>query len=247
MSLSSAIFQNIKTSSFLSILSEIPLSADIGSGKKMTSERLEDTIQKIKNIAYQEGFRSGQDQGFTLGKSEGKRAGYAEGTEQANEEIERFRKGEIEVFSQEVEHIRDQIQEAIDDWFVKTEQEMASKAMDVVRQLLYAELAITRESAIAITKEALKHVTSASHARIRINPVDSVYFLEHRELLLHASSCLRDCEIIVDPSVKSGCIVETDGGMIDARVETRLELIENEFYGRDETTAFQQDSGWSAA
>lgn len=245
--MSSAIFQNIQTSSFLSILSEIPIGADIGSGKNMTSERLEDTIQRIKDIAYQEGFRSGQDQGFTLGKSEGKRAGYSEGIEQANEEIEHFRKGEIEVFSQEVEHIRDQIQEAIENWFVKAEQEMAAKAMEVVRQLLFAELAITRESALSLTKEALKHVTSASHARIRINPVDSVYFLEHRELLLHASSCLRDCEIVVDPSIQAGCIVETDGGMIDARVETRLELIENEFYGVDSNPHFQQDSDWSAA
>ena len=226
--MSKAIYQNAKVTPFASVLSQIPISAKLGQHK--TSERLEDTIQRIKDIAYQEGFRLGQDQGFSLGFGEGKRAGYGEGITQANEEIEHFRSGEMEVFAQEVEHIRDELQEAIESWFKTTEEAFADQALEVVRRVLFSELQISRESAIAIAKEALKHVTHASHARIRINPTDSVYFLEHRELLLQASNCLRDCEITLDPTIGAGCIIETDGGRIDARVEKRFELIENEFY-----------------
>lgn len=218
----------VKVSSFASVLSSIPIETNI-SGMK-SSERIEEAIERIKDLAYQEGFREGQDAGYSLGVSQGKRDGYRDGMTIGEEETKLALDAEMRLLAGEIQQIRDQLQVAIDDWFRASEEKMTDLAMGIVRQVLNTELSISRESALSITKEALKHVTHASHARIRINPSDSIYFIERQELLLQMSSCLRDCEIVSDPSVQAGCLIETDGGLIDARVETRLELIENELF-----------------
>jgi len=62
-----------------------------------------------------------------------------------------------------------------------------------------------------------------------INPADFALFESHREELSLQSRELDNIEIVQDASIKSGIVVETDAGIIDATLNTRLELIDNEF------------------
>jgi flagellar biosynthesis/type III secretory pathway protein FliH len=62
-----------------------------------------------------------------------------------------------------------------------------------------------------------------------INPADFALFESHRDALMVQSRELESIEIVQDNTIKSGVMVETDAGLIDATVQTRLELIDNEF------------------
>ena len=101
--------------------------------------------------------------------------------------------------------------------------------MEVVRQILAAELELNQKYALEIAKDVLQHITHARRARIMINPADFELFESHREELVLQSRELENIEIVQDSSIQSGIVVETDAGTIDATLETRLELIDNEF------------------
>ncbi len=68
-------------------------------------------------------------------------------------------------------------------------------------------------------------MTHSRHARIRLNPFDGAILQNHRTELLAASGSLRDIELVDDPTIVGGCVIETEGGLVDATTETRLELL----------------------
>jgi flagellar assembly protein FliH len=212
---------------FESVLSTIPEGALVS--RDLASERLEDMLERIREEAYHAGFKEGYEAGVTLGKAEGRRAGYMDGLAQAQEEMQEQVRGEAMVFANEVQQIRDELDVAIKQWFVRSEEALTDLSIEAVKRVLRAELSQSRESVKAIVKDALREITHANHARIRVNPSDSAYFLEHRDILFEAGSNLRDCEIVPDPTVAAGCIIETEAGIVDARLQVFENSLETNF------------------
>ena len=105
---------------------------------------------------------------------------------------------------------------------------MTELTMEIVQRILATELQVNQQAALGICKEVLHHVTHAKQARVYINPSDYALFESHREELVKQSRELKSIEIVEDGSVRNGVMVETDAGMIDATIDTRLELISNE-------------------
>jgi flagellar assembly protein FliH len=198
-----------------------PLEREQDSGKL----RLTDQLELLKEQAYQEGFQSGFLSGTQMGEAEGKRAGQAT----ASAEAAAIRSQEAKLFFEDWEDLRTQFQTAVVEWFEDSEQRMTDLAMDVVRKILASELQLTSDSALNIARSVLSNVTHAKEARIRINSADLALFESHRDELLLISKDLTKFEIVQDPYVQSGVVIETQSGVLDATIETRLELIENEF------------------
>ena len=42
------------------------------------------------------------------------------------------------------------------------------------------------------------------------------------------ASSLRNVEFVADPTVTAGCVIETDGGVVDATVDTKLATLDEE-------------------
>jgi flagellar assembly protein FliH len=220
--LSKVIRGNISNASMSELFGQIPpLEREQDSGKL----RLTDQLELLKEQAYQEGFQSGFLSGTQMGEAEGKRAGQAT----ASAEAAAIRSQEAKLFFEDWEDLRTQFQTAVVEWFEDSEQRMTDLAMDVVRKILASELQLTSDSALNIARSVLSNVTHAKEARIRINSADLALFESHRDELLLISKDLTKFEIVQDPYVQSGVVIETQSGVLDATIETRLELIENEF------------------
>ena len=76
---------------------------------------------------------------------------------------------------------------------------------------------------LSVTRNALRRVVEGGTLRIRVNAEDLQTVRGNREELLTLVDNIRHVEIIEDRRVGAGgCIVETDAGSIDARLETQL-------------------------
>lgn len=87
---------------------------------------------------------------------------------------------------------------------------------------------MSRESIVEITKQALQEVRHGTEVRVRVSPIDSSVLESRKAEILEAVSNIRQLIIVPDLKIVSGCEVDTDGGVIDARVESYLARLEEE-------------------
>jgi flagellar assembly protein FliH len=187
-----------------------------------------EVIEKAKKEAIEqgraEGFEKGHREGLEIGQLEGQELGRKGAYDDASQKHD----AALDEFKKDLESIKQRIDRAIVDWYEQSEQAMTDLAIDAVRALLQVELTTSRESALAIAKDALKHVTHSKKARIRLNPFDCALLKQHKGELLAAAGSLRDIEFVTDPVLLGGCVIETDGGVVDASLGTRLTLLQDE-------------------
>ena len=195
------------------------------SGSNHKPQRVTDQIELIREEAFKLGFKSGLESGTQSGQAEGRKAGF----QKAMADVAVARTIEVNQFMLDIESFRKEFEEAAEDWADRTEKVVTNLALDVVKQILATELEINHQVALGICKEVLQKVTHAKEARILINPKDYALFESHRDEIIKQSRELKTIEIVEDQSIRSGVMLETESGIIDATVETRLELIVNEF------------------
>lgn len=101
------------------------------------------------------------------------------------------------------------------------EEELIDLAIAVAERVLRSEVGARREAAVPIIRAALEAVGSRVVMAIRVNPGDVELLTEHRGELLGA---LESARLISDPAIASGgCVVEVEGGLVDARLESQLQ------------------------
>ena len=188
-------------------------------------QRLNDQIDLIKEKAYEEGFKQGLEAGTSSGQADGRKAGF----QKAMSDVHAQRTVEVAQFLSDLESFRQEFEDAARDWFERTERVVTDLSIEVVEKILATELEVNHQIALGICKEVLETITHAKQAKIFINPKDYALFESHREEIIKQSREMRSIEIHEDSSIHSGVMVETESGIIDATVETRLELIKNEF------------------
>ena len=196
------------------------------SGLTTKTQRLTDQIGHIKDSAHKEGYTTGLEAGTAAGLAEGRKAGF----QKAMAEVQLDRSKEVVQFMHDLESFRTEFEEAAAEWFDRTEAIVTELSMEVVKQILATELEINHQVALGICQEVLKKVTHTRHARILINPKDYALFESHREEIIKQSRELISIEIVEDNSIRSGVMVETESGTIDATIETRLELPRDRFH-----------------
>ncbi len=220
MSNRSALYTKQPSGSFAAILPDLGNHAFRGPrGRGLTNS---EQNELAREKAVTEGYDQGHVDGFAKGQERGRKQAHNESrvllTNLVNEEVARF--------ADALQEKRDSVDEALTTWCRGAEEQMTDMAMDIVRKLLAAELKISRESALSICKEAVSEITHSTTARIRINPFDNALLGQHKAAIIAASASLREIDLVDDPSIYGGCVVETDGGVIDATIETGLQLIE---------------------
>ncbi len=189
---------------------------------------VEETIdlEAVRLAAREEGFRSGYADGKAAGIERGLAEGRRAGREQGQAEILEAETAVLQEFSQALEATVASVGPAVEQWREVLEERVADLAMDAVRALLAADLATQRPDAMGIVREALGHAEGAVRATIRLSPFDRAALVERREEILEACAGLRDVELVDDRSIQGGCIIETENGVVDATLATRLTLLE---------------------
>jgi len=109
------------------------------------------------------------------------------------------------------------------------ERELLELALDIARKIVGREVSIDREVALTLVKISLAKLHNRTFAKIHLNPLDFAFIDAHRERLNYQGSL----EIIEDRSISpGGCLVHTETGDIDARIESQFDEIAHGLLGK---------------
>jgi flagellar assembly protein FliH len=164
------------------------------------------SLDEIETQAYIRGFNKGEKAGF----------------ESAADKIESL-SHMLDEAVEALRHARNRIQS-------DTEKEIVELVLAVAGRIVSHEVQTNREAIVAVVKEALQKVENQDTVVIKMNSAD-IDFLNRLRLPLSSFSRHPDgLRIEADDSVGiGGCLVETDGGDIDARIDSRLRIVAEAF------------------
>jgi flagellar assembly protein FliH len=108
------------------------------------------------------------------------------------------------------------------------ESQLVELAIEIAQKIVAREVTIDREIALTLVKVSLKRLNSRTVARVHLNPEDFAFVQSHREKLdFHGS-----LEFVEDRSISvGGCLIRTDTGDIDARIESQFDEIAHGLLG----------------
>jgi flagellar assembly protein FliH len=174
-----------------------------------TERPLEDkgpSVDDIKEAAFQKGFL------------EGKRVGFESGAKKADSVIDSL--------SQVLEQLVDLRQEL----YQEIEKEVTQLALSIARKIVCHEVKTTRETVTCVAREALSQVDNPGKIKIKLNPADLQFVKDTQDQLSHFSNHVDKIRFEAEESIQSGgCLIETDRGDIDARIEKQFQAIEESF------------------
>ena len=116
-----------------------------------------------------------------------------------------------------------QIAAAREALWARQEAEMVALALDIARQVVKTEVTQNPEVVRALLANAVRRITDKDNVRVRVSVSDAPRVKEMRQDLMEMMDGLRHLEIVDDRRVgEGGCVIETNAGTIDAKIETQL-------------------------
>ena len=164
------------------------------------------SIDQIKANAFQQGF------------TEGEKVGFEAGIKRVDPLINSFNQG-----LEQLKNIRREIHQ-------KIEKEVAQLALSIAKKIVCHEVKTTEETVVCVAREALSRVENPGKIKVKLNPADLQFIQDTKFQLSHFLDDVESIRFEAEDSIQSGgCLIETDMGDIDARIEKQLQAIEESF------------------
>lgn len=170
--------------------------------EQLVTQRLEllEKFQEEKKQTYQEGYKAGEKEGIKIGQEE---------VIPIKEKLDQI----INSLSKEKEKI-----------LADAEETIAKLSYEMAKRIIYGELRTDPSIIVRVVKEALQFVINNSKVILRVHTDDLKVIKEHEKELVTSVTDIEDVEIVGDDRIQQGgCLIETNAGDIDARLETKLE------------------------
>lgn len=153
--------------------------------------------------------------------------GRLEGEQGLGEQLIRQRTETRNVLAGVVESLRNAIPTVVRD----TEQQLVALALEIAQKLV-AECPITAEVVEAAVRDALAEVEGNSECHVRLHPADLELLRNTNSELVGAPEEARQLRFHTSPDVtRGGCLIQTRFGVIDARRETKFDLLKRSLLG----------------
>jgi type III secretion system HrpE/YscL family protein len=110
--------------------------------------------------------------------------------------------------------------------FANIEQEVLRLAVKIAEKIIGEEIKLDESTRGEIVLNALRHTRQQEMLTVRVNAGD-LSLLENMRDKIDSFGRAKFIDFVADQAVKSGgCIIESASGMIDARLETQLRILE---------------------
>lgn len=171
------------------------------------------------------GYKAGLEDGFSQGHAEGREAGLAE--IRAEMEAERLAhqeaiKSESDLFAASVKEFVEASYEELRKFREETAASHSDFALEVARRAIQSEMKQSPEIVLAIAQSALKELHQGTEFRVLVAPADLEFLDSNRQTILENLTHVRGLEIVPDRTIQGGCMIESESGTIDARIESYL-------------------------
>lgn len=172
---------------------------------KMRGDDREEERKRIEEKAYEKGFSDGLSAGRL----------------QVLQEIEK----EVMI----IQSLISQIEEHRKNIYREIESEIVEMSLAIAKKIVYMVADRDHETVLRIVREAIKRTTERETLRIRVNPEDFEVINSDRINLLKCMDGIKNIIIEKDDSIqRGGCLIETHHGDIDGRIDTQINVIEEE-------------------
>ena len=112
----------------------------------------------------------------------------------------------------------------------QSQAELHRLAMAIARKIIGHQIEIAPEVVAAILQQVIEDACVREACVIRVNPDDYRVVQDHWAQIAAGHTADNSWELIADRRIsRGGCIIEVNGGSIDARLETQLQQIERAF------------------
>lgn len=163
-----------------------------------------------------------QEQAFKEARNAGHAQGYKEGSEQAQREhAQKLQEQTARI--QQFDKILHTLRVPLEQLDEQVEQELATLAVALARQIIRRELKLDPGEIVAVAREAIAALPTVSQPpKIYLHPEDAAFIRQ----VFSLSSEQEHWKLIDDPVLTRGdCRVLTENSRIDATVETRLAAV----------------------
>lgn len=169
-------------------------------------EKAKEKAKEIEHEAFLQGFRKGE------------KAGLKSGMKEFEAVLRDFRQALVQLFK-----VKEKIH-------VNMEKESVELALAIARKIVCHEVATNKEVVLSVVREALKKVMGHEKIKIKVNPADFQFIESTKFKLSSLVEDIENAEIEEDEKITSGgCVIETDFGDIDARIDRQLKAVEEAF------------------
>mgnify|MGYP002862247941 CR=1 FL=1 len=209
--------------------------------QKSSAEARAESMAKARLAGYGEGRSEGLQVGREEGFLDGRELGRQQGLDEIRADMEAERRlhsealrSEAEAFATNIRHFTEQSYEELRRVKEEIVQSHALFALEVARRTVQAELKQTPEAVLAIALNALKELHQGTEFRVLVSPDDFVFLESNRQAILETLTHIRGLEIAPDRTIRGGCMVESESGTIDARIESYLRRMVESVLKEDE-------------
>jgi flagellar assembly protein FliH len=181
--------------------------ANVKTAKEGVKELLKDALDKakrqatdIKSYAKKEGYDSGYEEGFKKGEDAAREdfSPFLETIQGLISDLTGFRK-----------NMYDQL-----------EREMVKMVVDLAKKVIHFEFSTRDDAVQEMIRLAVQSVLDRESMVIKINPSDKGYAESFRPELHHLFSEIKNITFEAHSGVeRGGCVVETNFGVVDARID----------------------------
>ena len=216
MSLSKVISRDDAESLQKWVNSSSQASADLslGAAPLLTAQQ----VEEIQKEAQQEGYKVGYDEGIAAAKND------------IAQQVKRL-ESVFNFLQQPLEQLDDEV-----------EQELASLALAIAKQIIRRELKTEPEHVIGAIREALGALpVAARNIQVLLHPDDARVVREN----ISMEAAEENWKIVENPTVtRGGCRVETETSTVDATLERRLAAVVAQVLGGERSS--DEDTGAGA-
>jgi len=167
---------------------------------------IDETTSEIEERAYAKGFARGEKAGIESGK---------------------------EKFESVVNSINKALSELIkirQDIYLESEQEIVKLALAIARKVVCNEIRVNKDTVVNVVKEAVKKVEGNEKVKVKLSCKDFEFIKNEKPAMIDKITNIENAGFIMDESIcDGGCIIETESGDIDSRVEKQFQAIEEAF------------------
>jgi len=136
---------------------------------------------------------------------------------------------QVAAFRQAADDLLDRTRRAFEDRLAHIEQQCATLVTAMVEKIIGVQLQQDDRLVVEVVRRALAEATGADQITVRVSPHDEELVRAAQAELLAVLGATGGLQVVADDSIsRGGCIVDTERGRFDARIETQLELLSEE-------------------
>jgi flagellar assembly protein FliH len=172
------------------------------------------TTAQLNDQAYQSGFIEGREKGMI----------------EAEHQWHALGEKKIEPLLISLQEGLSQLNNIRKETYQEVEKEVVELALAIAKQVICHEITLNRDTVVCVAREALAKVEDPGNIKIRMSPSDLKFIKETRSQLSDLIENIDNVTLEAEENVQSGgCIIETDLGEIDARIERQMQIVEESF------------------